>query len=178
MISQLKPALLALVLTSGLTACGKSETPPAERAKADVPAQAPIVALGQTGGTDGIELTITDVTTPIQVGTTLHGSKAASGEIFVVIGYTMKNVGTKPLSYMNRPDLILVDAKENSFAQDDSANVWARFGGEGPSVDATDLNPNVSAKDIRVWKVDKTAFDQATWKVRLDTPSQALFALK
>jgi hypothetical protein len=178
MIAQLNRAALALSLSAGLAACdGGTGTSSTESTKRNA-APASLISLGQTGGKEGVELTVTNVATQAQVGTTEHGSKAAPGEIFIVVNFTIKNVGPGPLEYLNRPELTLLDAKGNKYAQDDSANLWARFGGEGPSVDANDLNPNVSAKDVNVWKVDKAAFDKSTWTIRLETPSQPLFALQ
>ena len=179
MITQLNRTAFALVLSAGLAACdGGTGMPPTEPNKEVATAPAPPIALGQTGGKDGVELTITDVTTPTQVGTSGGGQKAAPGETFVVVIYTMKNVGSRPLAYMDRPGLTLLDASGNSYAVDDVASITASFMKEGLSGEASDLNPNVSAKALEVWKVDKAAFDKATWKVRLDTSSQPVFALK
>ncbi|WP_411341324.1 DUF4352 domain-containing protein [Sphingopyxis sp. J-6] len=179
MITQLNRAAFALLLTAGLTACdGGTATSSKEQQKRAEPASLPLVALGQTGSKDGVELTITDVATPTQVGSTGHGEKAELGETFVVVRYTMKNVGSKPLTFMDRPGLTLLDAGGNGYAVDNAASITATFMTEGLSGEASDLNPNVSAKAIEVWKVDKAAFDRATWKVRLDTPSKPLFALQ
>lgn len=164
MIIRLKPALVALVMASMFTACGDLETP--------------AIALGQTGGKDGVELTLTDVNTASLIGSVDHGSEAGPAEIFVIVNYTMKNVGPTPLQYLDRPDLTLLDAAGNNYASDDSALFDARNRREKPITEWSDLNTSVSAKNLQVWKVEKATFDRATWKVRLDTPSQALFALK
>ncbi|AJA09820.1 hypothetical protein SKP52_14690 [Sphingopyxis fribergensis] len=178
MITILKPALLALTLTASLTACGESEKPTAEGPKAAAAVDTTMIALGRTGGADGVELTITDVATPIQVGSAESGSKAEQGETFVVVTYTLKNVGSAPLVYMERPELTLLDAEGNSYAEDDIASMKASHLMDDSSGMTSDLNPNVSATTRTAWKVDKSAFDKTTWKVRLDTPSQPLFALK
>lgn len=179
MIAHLNRAAFALLLSAGLTACDDGTvTSSTEQAKKAEAASLPLIALGETGSKDGVELTVTDVATPIQVGPAEHGEKAELGEIFVVVRYTMKNVGSKPLTFMNRPGLTLLDAGGNGYAVDNAASITATFMTEGLSGEASDLNPNVSAKAIEVWKVDKAAFDRTTWKVRLDTPSKPLFALK
>lgn len=179
MNAQMNRALIALGLTLGVAACDSGNgTPAAEAVKKEVAAPAPVVALGQTGGTDGVELTVTDVSMPTQVGSADTGAKAGPGETFVVVSYTMKNVGPKPLPYGERPKLALIDAQGNSYALDDSASFMASFLMDDASGMTSDLNPNVSAKTKMAWKVDKAAFDKATWKVRLDSPSQPVFALQ
>jgi hypothetical protein len=175
MIAQLNRALLAFTLALGLAACDGAAPTESNR---EVAAPASLSALGQTGGKDGVELTITDVATPTQVGPRSVSQRAAPGETFVVVSFTMKNVGSRPLTYMDRPGLTLLDAKGNSYVLDDIASSTVGSMMEDIGGMTSDLNPNVSAKAKMVWKVDKAAFDASTWKVRLDTPSQPLFALK
>ena len=170
---------LALSLAFVLSACGESSQ---QTAGTDAAAAAqiatPPTAKGKTGKAENVDFTITSVDQPSQVGMAGMGPKAEAGETFVVVSYTLKNTGTGALPLMERPSLSLIDPSGTSYSPDDSATLMAAGMMDDPSGMASDLNPNVSAKSKAAWKVDKAAFDRATWTLAVAADPTLTFALK
>jgi hypothetical protein len=106
------------------------------------------------------------------------GTAAGEGETFVVVDYTLKNTGTAPMNLMDRPSIRLMDGGGQTYAVDDLASGLSAALMKDPSGMGADLNPNVSAKAKTAWRVDKTAFDKASWKVVVGSDPQLTFALK
>lgn len=175
-----KPTYFTLVLSALLSACdsGSGSADSGTNAVAHSAPAAASIPLGQTGKADGLDFTVTAVATPSQVGPTEAGIKAEAGETFVVVSYTMKNTSKKSLPLMERPGLEIVDGKGQSYAPDTIASPMAAVLMNNPSGMPADLNPNISAKTKAAWKIDKAAFDKATWKLVLASDPQLTFALK
>ena len=164
------------MLAFGLTACGErngTATASNETAAASAP-----IALGTTGHAQGVDMTVTDVTTPKQIGMAGMGPKAEATETFVVVAYTIKNTAAKALPLTERPTFSLVDGGGHTYEPDPSGTMMAAGMMKDPSGMASDLNPNVSAKTMVAWKIDKKAFDKAAWKVVAATDPALTFALK
>lgn len=165
-----------------LAACG-SPTPAVTNAQAqpvpEAPAPAPSpIGIGKPGQAGGVAFTVTDVTTPKQIGYVDVGPKAEAGETFVVIAYTLKNISSRPLAPSGRPSLTLIDPNGQSYAPDETASGLAALHMEGTGGFSSDLNPNVSAKNGAAWKLDASAFDLGTWRLAVATDPQLTFALK
>ena len=172
-------AYCTLVFAALLTACGGASDSSANGADApSKTAAAPSIALGKTGKAEGVDFTVTAVATPNQVGPTGVGAKAEAGETFVVVSYTIKNTSGQALELMNRPAVTLVDPKGQTYAPDEMAAGMSAAMMDDVSGMASDLNPNVSAKTKTAWKVDKAAFDKATWRMTVATDPALTFALK
>ena len=167
-------ALIAAALS--LSACGGSGQTSAGNGAAA--SETAAVALGSTGKATGVDITVTDVASPRQIGPAGVGPKAETGETFVVVSYTIKNTAGKPLPLMERPGLTLVDPAGQSYSEDAMASPMAAGLMADASGMAADLNPNVSAKTKAAWKVDAAAFDRRTWRLVADTDPQLAFALK
>ncbi len=165
-------AMLSLALLT--CACGSDITP----ANATTEAASPPVALGATGKATGVDFTVTEVTTPKQIGPDGAGPKAETGETFVVVTYTLKNTGSQNLGFLERPALSLVDPAGRTYSPDEIAGPLASATMEDPTGMSSDLNPNVSAKAKAAWKVDVKAFDKAAWRLVVATDPQLTFNLK
>lgn len=172
--------VLALACAAPLAACGDdaTTTASADGAQAAPEPAAPPLAYGKTGKATGVDFTVTSVTTPNQIGPSGIGPKVEAGETFVVVSYTLKNTGDATLPLMERPGLSLIDPKGNSYTPDELASPMAAGMMTDMSGMASDLNPNVSAKTKAAWKVDKAAFDPATWRLAVASDPQLTFALK
>jgi len=170
---------VALALVTCLAACGEGSSAGGNTndTTTAAPAAQPL-PLGQAGVADGLDFTVTGVATPSQIGPAGVGPKAEAGETFVVVSYTIKNTADKPLPLMERPGLELVDSNGQTYAPDDLASPVAAGMMDDPTGMVADLNPNVSAKTKAAWKIDKAAFDKATWKLVLGSDPQLTFALK
>ncbi|MES2095359.1 MAG: DUF4352 domain-containing protein [Pseudomonadota bacterium] len=167
-------AALPLALTTSACDGGGSSTNTA----AGTSVVAPPIALNKVAKAEGLEFAITRIDQRGQIGIAAAGMKAAAGETYVVARYTIKNVGTAPLTFTERPALSLVDAKGQSYPDDVSTSMMASNGLEEMTGMTSDLNPNVSGKGVAVWKVDKAAFDKVTWRLVLSSSPQLTFALK
>lgn len=169
-------ALAILLLVAG---CGGTDQ--SASISNDQPAAASTVApiaLNKTGKAAGVDFTISKVEMPKQLGPAGVGATAGEGETFIVVSYTLKNTASAPLPFLERPAVRLVDGTGQTYAPDDIASGMSAISMDDPSGLASDLNPNVSAKVKAAWKVDKSAFDKATWKVVVASDPQLTFALK
>lgn len=171
-------ALVALILVSSLAGCGGSGQTAADGNSTTAASPTAPIALKTMGKTDALQVTVTDVSTPKQIGPAGVGPKAEKGETFVVVGYTIKNTSTKPLTLMERPSLTLVDPAGQGYTEDAMGTPMAAGMMADASGMAADLNPNVSAKTKAAWKVDAAAFDRATWRLVVAADPQLTFALK
>lgn len=172
-----KHTYISIALAALLTACGGG-APSQPAANAVEQSGSPVIAVGETGKAEGIDLTVTDVAQKSQLGPAGVGPKAEKGETFVVVSYTLKNTADKSLPLMERPMLTLIDATGRTYAADDASSLMAAGMMDDPSGMAADLNPNVSAKTKAAWKVDKAAFKTADWKLVVATDPALTFALK
>lgn len=170
------------VLAVLLAGCGSPPPTVTNQEAPSVPEVAapasPPIALGKDGRAEDWAVTVTDVTTPKQIGYAGVGPKAEAGETFVVVAYKLKNVSSRPLPPSERPTLTLVDAHGQSYTPDETASGLASIHMEDTGGFSADLNPNVSAKDAAAWKLDAKAFDRGAWRVVAATDPRLTFALQ
>lgn len=173
MIAQFNRALLASALTIGLAACGDNATPPNEDvAAAPTERDLPTVPLGKSARAQNFEITINSVEQRAKVGVLDMGPKLSPGETFIVVRYTIKNTGSTPLDQGNQPDVKLIDGEYLEYAEDREAEMMEAIKNED---DIGTLNRNVTGKRTAVWRLEKTSFDKATWRIKvpLDTTTDA-----
>ena len=114
-------AALAAALLSACTGGAKGNGSTASAA-------AKLTPLGKTAAGGGVSFTVTDVAERAQLGIPAAGMKAEPGETYVVVRYPLKNEGAKPLEYLGRPSLTLLDEKGSSLAPDNGASTLATSG--------------------------------------------------
>ncbi len=169
---------MSLAIAAALAACGSSSSIEGTEENTAATEKAPLqrVALGKPGKAAGLELTVKSVSLTNQIGTKGFGPAAGAGETFVVVRYNIKNVGTKPIEGSDLPVVELLDSKDTVFAEDTDAAILAAALDNSLQTSNT-ANPNVTVKLVAVWKVDKAAFDKATWrlKVSFDRTLSAMF---
>ena len=173
MIAQFNRALLASALTLSLAACGDSSTPANEDvAAAPTERDLPMVPLGKSAQAQNYEIKIDSVEDRSQVGVLDMGPKLSPGETFVVVRYTIKNIGRTPLDQGNQPDVKLIDGDYVEYAEDREAGMMEAIKNED---DTGTLNRNVTGKRTAVWRLEKASFDKATWRIKvpLDTTTDA-----
>lgn len=187
----MRPFFSVLLLAIAVSGCeGESATPTEQTLQFE---DLPVVAFGQSTQAEGFEFEVTDFAERNQIGLEGFGPAASPEETFVVIRYRLKNVAKEPVDGWDFPSVDLVDASGQAYSKHNEASAL-----EGAlSEDITgrgDLNPNVSAKLVTVWKVDKATFDADTWRLMVsfdsaiadviawpleaDGPTPILFALK
>ena len=145
-----------------------------------MPAQAegPPVSLGEPGNATDVAVTVRSVEEKRRFAPAGMGPEAGPAETFVIVRYAIKNTSRKPLSSVDRPAVTLVDGNGQGYSEDSQTSIVASGINNDIQDALADINPNVSAKVTAVWKVDKAAFDRATWKLRVATEPQLTFALK
>lgn len=158
---KLLAAALALVAQG---ACRNNDAAAVTENAVVEPASRPPVSFGKPGEAPGVTITVNSVKRQRLIGPEGVGAEAADGETFVVVRYTLKNTGTKPLDTLARPTISLIDADGQSYAEDTQATALA--GALNDGMPSGTLNPKVSAKETAVWKLDKAAFDKAKWHLR------------
>lgn len=128
--------------------------------------EAPPITYGTSGAASDMEVTVNSVEQKELIGPKGFGDEAAPGETFVVVRYTVKNLSKKPLMRPDFPGVELIDGSDQGYAEDRQAAVLeAALNDDLQS--SGDLNPNVSAKLTSVWKVDRTSFDPAVWRLKV-----------
>lgn len=169
MTVQLNRAVFTFVLTLSLAACGDS-SPSSHEDVAAAPTERdlPTVPLGQSAKEQNFEIKIDSVEDRSQVGVLDMGPKLSPGETFVVVRYTIKNIGRTPMDRGNQPDVKLIDGDYVEYAEDREAGMMESIKNED---DTGTLNRNVTGKRTAVWRLEKTSFDKATWRIKvpLDT---------
>lgn len=161
-----------------LAACGGGGSTASNETATAAEAPASATPVGQAGKAEGLDFIVTAVATPNSIGPAGVGVKAAAGETFVVVDYTMKNTAAKPLPLMERPGISLIDGAGQSYEPDMAATMMAAGTMDDFTGMASDLNPNISAKSKAVWKLDKAAFDKGTWRVTVAADPVLTFALQ
>lgn len=170
---RLSRAVLAFALPLSLAACGDSSPPSHE----EVPAapterDLPVVPLGKSAQSQNFEIKIDSVEDRSKVGVLDMGPKLSPGETFVVVRYTIKNIGRTPLDRGNQPDVKLIDGDFVEYAEDREAGMMEAIKNED---DTGTLNRNVTGKRTAVWRLEKASFDKAAWRIKvpLDTTTDA-----
>lgn len=169
---KLNTAILASAIL--LNACDSADDSIAATETAAAPIK--VYAVGESASADGMEFAITAVEERSQIGPVGVGPKAASGETFVVVRYTIKNIGSKPIDSWNFPTFELLDGDRVALAKDTEATILdGALNSDGQS--SSDLNPKVTAKQTAVWKVEKASFDKATWRLKVSFDSAVANAI-
>ena len=159
--------ILGLPLFFLLASCGgesSSNQTGSENSLQPTERDLPTVAFGQPAKGSNLEIKIGSVEERSKVGVYGMGPKLNPGETFVVIRYTLKNIGTKPVERANQPDVELIDAENQEYARDNEAEVMEAIKNDDNS---GTLNPNITSKQTAVWRVDKAAFNRATWRLKV-----------
>ena len=85
----------------------------------------------------------------------------------------MKNIGDKPVSPFELPVIDLLDGGGTEYGADVQAS-----SSRGDSSGWDDVNPGVTFKGTRSWKVAEDRFDLATWTVVVRSDPQLAFRLQ
>lgn len=164
MIVQLNRAALALVLAASLAACGDDTASDTAAAAAPTERDLPTTGLGKSAKAGNLEITIKSVEERSQVGVYGMGPKLSPGETFVVVRYTIKNIGSAPVDRGNQPDIKLIDGNYQEYAEDSEAEMLEAIKNDD---DMGTMNPSVTYKRTAVWRLGKEAFDKAKWRVKV-----------
>lgn len=125
-------------------------------------------ALGQVIKIGDAEYTVTGVQAVQSVGSNPYLRKSASdGATFVVVNWTMKNAGTRPMEFYDQATMHLVDPAGVEYSSDDEATITYGLEADLTEKGLGDLNPGITSRGADVYEVSSTAFNQATWTLQL-----------
>lgn len=166
-----KIALSALALLP-LSACGSSETNTATKEQAPAAAY----ALGEAVAAGSLDVTIKSVREAQKAGSTPYADAAGPNEGLVVVTYTITNKSAAAIEQFDLPTVELVDGNGAVLSEDTvNSAIAAAESGSDP---IAGVNPGLTFKSAKVWRVAKGAFDPATWKVVVRTNPALEFKLK
>ena len=126
----------------------------------------PVVPLEKSAEAEGFEVTVNAVEQRSQIGIEGLGPAAGAGETFIVVRYSLKNLGKKPVSSWDFPTVDLMDSSSQVYAGDSEASALESALSEDIT-GSSDLNPNITAKLVSVWKIHKASFDESTWRMKI-----------
>lgn len=175
----MKKIISILAAMALLSACSEAPTSQTTGGEAVAQPEAKPLNVGAIGKAKGIEVTIDSVKVASQVGPNGVGIKAAAGETYVVVAYTLKNTSDEKLGFMEWPALNLIDGNGQSYSKDDLAGAMAvAMSPDAAAAVATELNPGTLTKGGTAWKVAKEGFDESTWRIVVASDPELTFALK
>jgi hypothetical protein len=167
----IKLALGALALMP-LTACDSSETNNGATTKAP----AALHAIGEVVPAGTLEIAVTSVTQAQKAGSTPYADGVGPNETLVIVRYNVTNKGSAAIEQGDLPTVELLDANGAVLSEDPVNGAIAAV--EAGADPIAGINPGVTFKSAKVWKVAKGAFDPATWKVVVRTDPAIDFKLK
>ena len=150
------------------TSTGSTTGPAASNA---APAAATI-GIGDTVQTSGVAVQIKSVDTRQSVGGEYTRETASEGGVLVIVRYSLKNTGEKPLASYDRPQIKLIDGggvvydadlgKSSAYATEDRGDtkIWS------------DLNPGITTYGAEVFEVGQDRYDPKTWRVMIGDKSR------
>jgi len=116
-----------------------------------------------------LQVTFAQVLTGTHIGgdNQLFDASAGDGAEYVVVRVKLKNVGAKPISSVDMPDIDLVDSQGVVYKPDVQASIAAAEALGDDSKVLSDLNPDLSVTKVEAFEVSKKIFDAATWRLHV-----------
>lgn len=133
-------------------------------------------AIGQPTAIGDAVITIVSVETTDAVGSQYVRERASQGATYVVVNYTLRNNGNRPLSIFEAPDMDLVDGAGVRYDEDAGATS-AYIVANDEEIDAnalSNLNPGVTTRDADVYEIATDRFNRATWQLAVGRQRFAL----
>ena len=113
-----------------------------------------------------------------RVGSEFFEEQANDGELYVTGILTYKNIGNKPISAFETPDLHLIDSNGNRY--DPNIGISSSYATEldiNQNV-LSDINPGITHQDSSVFVVANSLFDPEIWKYEVVSGRQsAMFSI-
>lgn len=128
----------------------------------------PPSAIGAAVAAGDIEYTITSVETAESVSNNPYISgRAAEGGVLVVVKYSVKNAGTKPMEFYDKAKMHLVDPAGIEYSSDSELTTTYQMQADLSDKMFADLNPGITTRGADVYEVAASAFDPATWQIKI-----------
>lgn len=95
-------------------------------------------------------------------------SQPAAGAVYVVVDYSVTNIGNKPASSWSSPSFYLRDGNDTRYSADMGASAaYAAETGNSEKI-VSNLNPGITMKGAEVFEVSQNLFDKTSWAIEVD----------
>ncbi|WP_273837309.1 DUF4352 domain-containing protein [Guptibacillus sedimenti] len=126
-------------------------------------------SLNDTVALKKTEVTVTNFEERDEVGVSGVSKQASDGGTLVAIQYTIKNISEEPVGAFSMPSVSLVNEKGTKFDSDiDATSNYAVETDVDNSKIMSDLNPDISVTDVKVFEVSKEKFQSGKWFILVD----------
>lgn len=129
--------------------------------------------------TKSFEIFIDNIRTTQSVGDGMFFSEnAGPGAVYIIVGYKIKNIGSKPVNAFSIPRIFLLDAARNRYSEDIGAGLAYATQVQSTNKSFSNLNPGITVNDFAVFQVNQALFDKNTWKIFIDADENVEIAIK
>ncbi|WP_347553256.1 DUF4352 domain-containing protein (plasmid) [Pseudalkalibacillus hwajinpoensis] len=126
-------------------------------------------SLNDTVALKKTEVTVTNFEERDEVGVSGVSKQASDGGTLVAIQYTIKNISEEPVGAFSLPTVSLVNEKGTKFDSDiDATSNYAVETDVDNSKIMSDLNPDITVTDVKVFEVSKEKFQSGKWFISVD----------
>ena len=133
-----------------------------------------VLKIGSTFKTNLLQIEISEFFVGPTVGSNGFQSKASEGATYVGILFNYKNIGTKPVSFINKPKITLRSSDGITYNPDVQATIAYSFDAKVDEKAISDLNPGIKVYGAHIFEVSKELFDARTWNVLVDADKLAI----
>ena len=169
-------AIATLLGATFLATASEPQPVQTDQAQAETQPQAEqieVLAIGATAARDTVGFTLMSVETKKAVRDPDWSPPAGPGETFVVARYEIENLGQKPISPFELPQVALIDGSGVEYGSDLEASTSS-----GDSNGWDEINPGVVFKGTRSFKVVEERYDPSTWQIMVKTDPAIAYRLK
>ena len=142
-----------------------------------VPAQLPLLKIGDSFRTKKFDIQIVQNTTMRAVGNYFNLT-ASEGAIYVAIRFKYKNISTKPIGSFSKPRIKLKAPDSTEYDPDIGATSSYSTQLTLDEKIFSDLNPGITVSGASVFEVSKELFNPATWKMLIKADDNAEVAFQ
>lgn len=158
--------LTVFLVTSG---CGKSDH--------SASSEPQNLTIGEGIKIGSLEVTITNVDVSSFVGNEFMHLHASEGAEYIMVRYTIKNIGASPVSSFSMPTIHLMDANGVSYDKDIHASVAFQMEIGTDQKILSDLNPGITTNGACVFEISTQSFDISKWHIFIGSNTDDLVAL-
>ena len=97
------------------------------------------------------------------------------GATYIAAVFSYENVGVKPVSAFDAPEITLVDAKGTEYKEALDATIQCNIMIDSTSKELSDINPGITLTECSVFEVSEKLFDVKTWKLKVSGTGRTSF---
>ena len=124
--------------------------------------------IGDIVTTKNCEVTISNVSEKMQVGSQYFNKSPAEGGVYVAVDWSVKNTSEKPISSFSIPSIYIVDKNGTKYNTDVEASTYYATETKLDTKVLSDLNPGINIKEANVFEISKELYDKGGFFVVID----------